>query len=97
MKVVFHRKCEKFARKILDVKLKQLLKEKVDEIISEPSIGKLLEHPFRKYQIRSLSFDHKGNSYRIAYTLNTKKDELVFLLIDSRENFYEKLKNLSAR
>ena len=94
MKVVFHRKCEKFVRKVLDVKLKELLKKEVDEVIKDPSIGKLLEHPFRKYQVRSVAFDYKGNSYRIAYTVSEENDELIFLLIDSRENFYEKLRNV---
>lgn len=92
MKVIFHRKCEKFVKKISDVEVRELLRRKGDEIIEDVSVGKLLEHPFRKYQIRSVSFDYKGNSYRIAYTFHEEKDELVFLLMDSRENFYEKLK-----
>ena len=93
MKVIFHRRCQKFIQKITDKKLKGILKEEVDAIISDPLKGKLLEHPFRKYEIRSGGFDYKGNSYRIAYTMVKEKKEIVFLVIDSRENFYEKLKN----
>ena len=39
---------------------------------------------------------YKGNEYRIAYIFIKEKKELVFLLIDSRENFYEKLKRLQS-
>ncbi len=93
MKAVFHRRCQKFIKKISDEKLKDILKEVVDDIIKSPRKGKLLEHPFRKYEIRREEFDYKGNSYRIAYTVSKEKNEVIFLVIDSRENFYEKLKN----
>jgi len=82
-------------QKLSDQKVRKIFQEKVDEIIADPTAGKLLEHPFRKYQIRSVAFDFLGNSYRVAYTQNDEKNELVFLLMDSRENFYEKLKNFA--
>jgi len=94
MKPVFHKKVQKFILKIKDQKLYNLLRESVDGIIKDPSIGKILEHPFRKYQIRSQTIVYKNNSYRIAYTISTNKKELLFLLIDSRENFYKKLEKL---
>jgi mRNA-degrading endonuclease RelE of RelBE toxin-antitoxin system len=92
MKILFHKKFQKFIRKIKNKELFSLIKNEVDKIIKEPSSGKILEHPFRKYHILSVSFSYDKNSFRIAYILN--KDELIFLLIDSRENFYKKLERI---
>jgi mRNA-degrading endonuclease RelE of RelBE toxin-antitoxin system len=92
MNVIFHRGFQKFVAKLKNKKLVTLIKEEVDKIIEDPSSGKLLEQPFRKYLVKSVRFSHDKNSYRIAYTLN--EDELVFLLIDSRENFYKKLERM---
>lgn len=91
MKAIFHNKFHKFIKKITDQKLYGKIKDQVDSIIDDPKKDKYLEHPFRKYKIQSNSFTYKGNSYRIAYTVNFKEKEIIFLVIDSRENFYEKL------
>lgn len=71
--------------------LRKIAKYYIDEIITNPKKGELLEHPFRKYQIRSTHFSFNKVAYRIAYTINTKEQEILFLLIDARENFYDKL------
>lgn len=94
MQVIFHKKVQKFIRKITNKNLKNLIKLKVDEVIQDPHKGELLEHPFRKYKIRKIKFFHQSNEYRIAYTLDLRNHELIFLCIDSRENFYEKLSNI---
>lgn len=91
MKTVFHKKFQKFVKKLKDENLLQLVKTEVDLVIDDPERGKYLEHPFRKYKIRTVGFLYKGNSYRIAYTINLQEKEIAFLVIDSRENFYEKL------
>lgn len=92
MKILFHKKFQKFVSKVKNKALIALIKCEVDKIIENPSQGKLLEHPFRKYRVQSTGFDYDRNSFRIAYILN--KEELVFLLTDSRENFYKKLERI---
>ncbi len=91
MEILFHRKVQKFLDKI-PAKNKAIVKKHIDEIIANPQAGDLLEHPFKKYQIRKTSFNYQGQTYRIAYTVTDKK--MLFLLIDQRENFYEKLKRM---
>jgi mRNA-degrading endonuclease RelE of RelBE toxin-antitoxin system len=93
MRAIFHHRCKKFLKRLRDRSAIDLLKKHIDEIIRDPFEGQLLEQPFRKYEVRKKSFDYKGNSYRIAYTVSKEKNEVIFLVIDSRENFYEKLKN----
>jgi hypothetical protein len=92
MKIIFHKKFQKFVEKIKNKDLLIVIKKEVNNIIKDPSSGKRLEHPFRKYKIQTTSFVYDKNSIRIAYVLN--KTELVFLLIDSRENFYKKLSRI---
>lgn len=92
MKILFHKKFQKFTGKVKNKELFDLIKSEVDKIIKDPSLGKILEHPFRKYRIQSISFGYAKNSFRIAYILNKK--ELVFLLVDVRENFYKKLERV---
>jgi len=91
MKPLFNPKVTKYIQKLKDKDLYDLIQKSIDSIIKDPLTRKLLEHPFRKYQIRSKNFSHNGNSYRLAYTISQDKKELLFLLIDSRENFYKKL------
>jgi hypothetical protein len=92
MRTLFHRKFQKFVGKIKNKELVSLIKGEVDKVIQNPSLGKFLEHPFKKHSLQSVNFTYDKNSFRIAYVLN--KDELIFLLIDSRENFYKKLERI---
>jgi len=91
LKPIFHKRFQKFIKKITETELKTKIKTEVDKIIQSPEQGKNLEHPFRKYKIQSHKFTFKGIDYRIAYTQNSQ--HLIFLVIDSRENFYKKLKS----
>jgi len=90
MKIIFHKKFQKFIKKLKDADFKSKIKEEVDWVIQNPQKGKLLEHPFRKYKIQRIRFFYQSQEIRIAYALN--KNELVFLLISYRENFYKKLR-----
>lgn len=96
MKALFHKKVQKFLRKKKNKHLLSLIQHYVDEIIAHPEKGDILEHPFRKYRIRSFHFSVQGTEYRIAYIVNNDAEEIVFLLIDSRENFYEKLRRVEV-
>ena len=93
MKILFHKKFRRFVKRIKNFDLVGIIRGEVDAIVSKPTRGKVLDHPFRKYKIRSVSFDYRNNSYRIAYI--AKRGELIFLLIDSRENFYKKLERVT--
>ncbi len=93
MKPIFHKKFKKFVKKS-DKRLLEVIRLQVDLIIDDPQKGKNLDHPFRKYKIQSESFAYQKNDYRIAYTVNHQAEEIIFLLIDCRENFYEKLKQM---
>ena len=92
MRILFHRNFQKFVHKLNNKQLVKLIQSHVDAIIEDPTQGKLLDQPFRQHKVRTLGFSHKKNSFRIAFILNN--DELVFLLIDSRENFYKKLEQM---
>lgn len=94
MQVVFHRKVQRFVVSVKDSALREIIQARVDAIIQDPSTGKLLEHPFKKYHIQVVRFTYKENRYRIAYTVVSKKKEMVFLLIDKRKDFYEKLQRM---
>ena len=42
----------------------------------------------------SFHFKVRNNSYRAAYTVDTVNKYIIFHFVDSRENFYEKLRRL---
>ena len=94
MTVLFHKKFQKFVGRIKNKELYGMIKNEVDLVVKNSARGKILDHPFRKYKIRVISFNHGKNSYRIAYTSVKQEGELLFLLIDSRENFYKKLERI---
>lgn len=94
MKILFHNHFHKFVKQIKNSNLSEMVKTEIDFIVNNPTRGKILEHPFRKYKIRCVSFNFKNNLYRIAYIFNSKLVELAFLVIDSRENFYAKLNRI---
>lgn len=91
MTAIFHRKFQKFIKTLKDQQLIQEIKTSVDQVISNPNKGVVLENPFKKYKIRKIRIAFKNKELRIAYIHNKKEGEIVFLLIDSRENFYKKL------
>jgi len=92
MNAIFHKKFQKFVKKLKDKKLISEIKKEVDLIIQDNSKGKLLVRPFRKHKIQSCRFRHKKNSYRIAYIVSYSENEIAFLLIGSRESFYGEMK-----
>ena len=94
MRTIFYRKFQKFVHQVSDEELHLLIQQNVDAVIRDPATGKLLEHPFRAYKIRVVRFLYKGYHYRIAYTASKKNSELVFLLIDKRKDFYQKLQRM---
>ena len=91
MSVIFHRTAARYIRKS-DAPICKRIQQEIDRIISQPQSGKLLDQPFRQHQIRSHQFTHHKNQYRIAYSV--ENEELVFWAVDSRENFYKKLRHM---
>jgi len=94
MITLFHKKFQKNIAKIKDRNLYARIKEEFDLVVKDPLRGKFLEHPFRKYKIRTVGFVYEKNAFRIAYTADPITDRLIFLLIDARENFYSKLERV---
>lgn len=94
MKPIFHRKVQKFIQSVTDTALRDILKRHIDIVIDSPSSGKPLEHPFKKYQIRVVRCVYKGYQYRIAYTVSKIDDKIIFLLVDKRKDFYQKLRRM---
>jgi len=92
MKIIFDCKFQKFVKKSKDKDLVKKIKNEVDFIIKEPDKGVSLNHPFKKWKIKKHRFAHKKNELRLAYVFLAKDKKIIFLAIDSRENFYEKLK-----
>jgi mRNA-degrading endonuclease RelE of RelBE toxin-antitoxin system len=46
------------------------------------------------YSLYSFHFKSDNVNYRIAYTIDRGKHEVVIHLADTRENFYQKLRRL---
>ena len=62
---------------------------------------KIAENPYKRKRlsgfpisIRSYHFTYKGTAYRIAYDIDEKEKIVYIKLINTRENFYEKLKRM---
>ena len=85
-----HRIYDKFS-----LPLKEQIKSEAREIAKDPyKCEKLSGFPMN---IRSYHFSYKGTAYRIAYDID-KKEKIVYVkLINTRENFYEKLKRMLKR
>ena len=85
-----HRIYDKFT-----LPLKEQIKSETREIAKDPyRYEKLSGFPV---SIRSYHFSYKGTDYRIAYDID-KKEKIVYVkLINTRENFYEKLKRILKR
>ena len=89
--IVIDKPALKVIRKFPDA-LKKRLDEELDKLEKDPHIGKLLGPPFRKLGIRTRPFHYKRSEYRIAYYIHEEEKEVFILWVDSRENFYKKLK-----
>lgn len=73
-------------------KIRALLIEKSKILESNPIIGEKLSGSL--HFLRSFHLKHQNVHYRLAYTIDEKKELIIIHLIGVRENFYDKLKRL---
>lgn len=89
--VRFMPRAERYIKKLKERNLKEKIKNAIYEIQKDPYIGKM-----RKGDLSTIyGFDvfyHKTN-YEISYQVYSKKQIIVIILIGTRENFYQELKN----
>lgn len=87
VKVYFSKPAEKDLKR-LSRSVQESFRDKHILALAENShASKPLHGPLRGYF--SYDFHVEGISYRIAYEIN--KDDVIILMINSRENFYKKL------
>ena len=79
--------------------LKKLPRQVHEDLIAEAKI--LEENPLAGEKLsgalhflRSFHFKSGGVGYRLAYTINHDKKQIIIHLAGPRENFYEKLRRL---
>lgn len=85
LKVVFLRQPRKFIAKMSDDLYLKIQKE-IDFIIENPERASKLTGKLK--QVRSHHFFYKRSEYGIAYQV---QDDLIIILISTRENFYNEL------
>lgn len=84
-------KATKFIKKLKDKNLKNKIKQSIELIAKDYTVGDLKTGDLRG--IYSLDVFYNKTNYEIAYTVD--EDENIFilvLLIGTRENFYKELK-----
>ena len=68
------------------------LKTEAKTLDTNPLAGEPLQGNYRQY--RSLHVSFKGVAYRIIYQILSKKNEIVVVLADKRENLYKRLQEM---
>jgi len=79
-----HRRYKKF-----DALLKRRVREQVRKLAKEPYHYRELKGPLKG--IRPYHFEHEGTQYRIAYQILEDTNQIVIVLVKSRESFYKAL------
>lgn len=85
MKILFLRQAHRFIKKA-NPPLKEKIKEEVLKIVANPQIGGTLKGKLKP--LRSHHFHFSKTQYRIAYKI---QDDLIIIVVGSRENFYRNL------
>lgn len=88
MKIRFLRVAYKFIQKC-DLSLYKKLQKEIDILLKDPYKNPPLKGSLK--DIRSHHFYFKRNQYCIAYRI---ENDVIVILIASRENFYEKLEKM---
>lgn len=78
--------------KKLPRRVREDLLEATKILETDPHAGENLSGPL--YFLRSLHFKSKNVEYRLAYTVEREKKQIVIHFAHTRENFYEKLRRL---
>ena len=82
----------RYIKKLKDKRLKDLFKEAVDRIRTDPTIGSLKTGDLKGVYCYDI-FYNKTN-YELAYTIEIVNEQIVVVIMaGTRENFYDQLKN----
>lgn len=73
-----------------DPHLRERVKKEVKRLAEAPYDHEELKGPLKG--LHSYKFSFKGTPYRIAYRVNEEKQLIEVVLVQSRQNFYERLK-----
>ncbi len=73
-------------------RVREDLLEATEILETEPHAGESLSGPL--YFLHSFHFKSKNVEYRVAYTIDSKKKQVVIHFAHTRENFYQKLRRL---
>ncbi len=96
IKLVILPPAAKFLKKLKDKNLKQLYKDKVDELLLDPFIGEAKTGDLSG--IYGIDIYYNKTNYELAYTIEEKPEEtLVIIHAGTRENFYNELKRYMKR
>ena len=83
----------KYLKKLKDKKLKELFRNALDEICENPYIGEPKKGDLSG--IYGYDLYYQRTNYEIAYVIegNNNENIIVVVMVGTRENFYEQLKN----
>lgn len=83
----------KYLKKLKDKKLKELFRNSLNEICKNPFIGTLKKGDLSG--IYGYDLYYQKTNYEIAYIIEETNNEniIVVIMVGTRENFYEQLKN----
>ncbi|MFA4955624.1 MAG: type II toxin-antitoxin system RelE/ParE family toxin [Candidatus Methanoperedens sp.] len=83
--IIYTHAFEKTIKKLKkDRELVDELKKKIEKLLTDPFLGKTLEHPLTNFR----SIRVKGK-YRLIYKLNENNQELILVGFGHRKNIYE--------
>jgi len=91
--ISYSKSAERYFKKLKDKKLLAAFKSAIDNLKSDPYIGKQKIGDLRG--IYGYDVKYAGINYEIAYRIYEENEQfVVVLLAGARENFYEELKRL---
>lgn len=79
-------------KKIKNKDFAKMISAAIDSIREDPSCGTAKVGDLAGLVV--YRFSHKGVSYRMGYYYSSKRNVIVFSLLDTRENFYSRAKRV---
>lgn len=87
--VIFLPPAAKYIKKLKDKKLKDLIKNTIDKIAKDYTIGELKKGDLSGIYCYDIYYNK--TNYEIAYRLENNKI-IVIIMVGTRENFYDEIK-----
>ena len=87
--LIYSKRSLKFLKKLKDKKLLKLLKEKAEELKTDPQKGKLLSGNLSGFRKLVISYT-RPKDYRIVYRIIDDRVIIYISEIDKRKNIYKK-------